>query len=331
MISEKKYIKVYHNVDNWPEENKKELFKNMEHFIPDYDRLSSNQLKILKNVADTFKEVSAFLEPIKKYIPVFNITIAGGVIRDIILDKKPGDIDIVLSLNLNDSFIKGKDFIEVTPNNKTLYKQNIPYITMFNSNVDNNKIIHKNDLMAFINNELLKNTNDKFLFFANDNNIGIVETYQNKQIMGMVKMHKSSGLPWDIVFTNEPAYSFISTYSFDICHGFIRYEDLKDFTVKEMLDNIFLSPHMINDLKAKTLTANISNITLENLEYYLNKHYVKMKKKFPEYSLNSRFIQTVKLKEGQMQLMQEIIAMKQKEDFLQNLEPMDKMKNKLKI
>lgn len=281
------------NIFNLPNEKEKELIIKTKELIPDMYELSENQENIINNIIYYINYIKEQLEPLKFFDLKYSFGIGGGVIRDLLLDKLPGDVDIIVNIpSLNPgrhSIEYGDDKALYEKFKKTEYNYLYEIVTEISpyynshSNVNQFLEIKEKNYCKFIKSFL----KIKGKYYSQEK--GGCANYQNAHIIGMIKQNGNKKLlPADIIFSSFDIKDYVNTFDFDLCKGYICTNDSYIDTTSSVLENILLSPHMVRDIEKKEMTINIANLSLENLDYYLNKHFFKMTEKFPEYELKTR-------------------------------------------
>lgn len=316
------YLKHFFQMKKWDDEFLEDFFQKINHLMPESEFLSDEQHTLLFDIQQALIKIKHTLAPLYDANLIREIGIAGGAIRDLILNKNANDLDIVVSLNLY-SDDKDKIYTKDLSTHLLDWMQQAQVIhkvystSPYNNEVETKTFVLTPDLMRVLT-EKIKPLGK--LYVNHDNTTA---DYQNKHIMGIIKTQMNTR-PVDIIFTQENVLNYANTFSFDICNGFLIYDQiLSDASEQECINHIVLSKHMVHDIEKKTLTTNISNINMEHLEYYLSKHYLKMKEKFPEYSLEYR----VTSHGGPSA--NEIEAMKQRINQVRYQEQYDKLNEKL--
>lgn len=312
-INKQEYLNRFPYLNQYTSEKLDEFFSKIEKFQPDIKKLNTEQIVFLEDMFSALTQFNDDLNELKEYGLSFELGIAGGALRDVILNNSIniGDYDITLHINnipmdftsneLNINWNKLEKF-----NFKGLWKKYFsapePYYTPLPQSV-NEKML--TNLIGAV----LKQSNSqkiKEIHYANHE----VGTYQNNSIYGLIKLENViSKKPIDLIITNRLIDGFVNTFSFDLCKTYYKYNNKHTF--EDMVNNIIIQHSMLKDLENKTLTMNINHLSEENIRYYMNKHYKKMKEKYPEYTLDyrCRYDQYDKMSEYNIKLRElEVIA-----------------------
>ena len=151
---------------------------------------------------------------------------------------------------------------------------------------------------------LLDKTETVTSYYSNKNsqkNIVSVNPYLNEQMYGNIKMLSSClKYPVDLVICKHPAFFFSASFDFAICKVVCNYSDnqfeddqieiIKCFNPEvpvwqNVYDNIIASPTFLKDLNDNTVSINIRNFTKEHIDYFMDKHFLKLKQKYPDRQL----------------------------------------------
>jgi hypothetical protein len=291
MILKDNYLKEYPNVMNWNQEFQADFFNKMMKIIPTKKNLSTNQLEFLKETSSVFLQLDNLLSVFSEYDIKYTFGLAGGAIRDFVMDKVQLINDLDIYINFED-FLNINAYIGETPKNASM-KMNMKVKQIFDEYLPNEKAkTITADLLSKLVNAIIEKNYKTKLFLSTDNEIG---DYQNDHILGIIKIADSKLYkPMDIIISKDPVEIFSSTFSFDMCKGFIKFNENFKEKLKEqngflnLLDNIILSKHMVKDIVNKEYTMNLQNINEDHMHYYMNKHYLKMKEKYKDFKLNYR-------------------------------------------
>ncbi len=166
----------------------------------------------------------------------------------------------------------------------TVEKNGISYVVIHNEEIkrikERNIINAKTAMIA----NILDRLNIQYKLFENKD---VEEKYLNKKIASIFKIIDKNGFENDLIVSDISAQNFIASFDFEICKCYIELETKnKSISYNEFLNNIVCLPSMLRDLDEKTLTIKVKNFNMEEIEYFMNKHYLKLKEKFPDYKLN---------------------------------------------
>ena len=315
-MNKEKFLAKNQHMYKWDSEYRDTFFDKMDAILPVPEALSDAQTQTLKSMQQTLLQTDNMLSILRELGFDYTLGIAGGAVRDLVLDKTEhmGDFDIVISFPcLQDpTKIKNKTSISQTysiipwntrESDPLRFKELIASCLDEVQKINNAPNLEK---LSKIVNLLISRTHKTTLYL---NNEGKVSDYQNNQMHGLIKFEGASK-PVDLIISENEAGMFMHSFSFDLCKAFIPFYSVDRKTafrdnpviIKDMpelehadgylqvLDNVFMAKYMIHDIERKSMTVNCAqpNFKLEHLKYFLNKHYLKMSEKFPDYSLNFR-------------------------------------------
>jgi hypothetical protein len=151
---------------------------------------------------------------------------------------------------------------------------------------------------------LLDKTENVTGYYSNKNSqkeIVSVNPYLNDQMYGNIKLQSSHlKYPVDLVICKHPALPFSASFDFAICKVVCNYSDnqysdeqvdvVQCFNPEKALwqnvyENILATPTFLKDLADNTVSINIRNFTKEHIDYFMDKHFLKLKEKYPERQL----------------------------------------------
>ena len=104
----------------------------------------------------------------------------------------------------------------------------------------------------------------------------------------ITSIHQFSGInnkKVDLIVTENSGISFLSTFDFEICKVYANLRNVK--TKEQLLNKIVPLGSMLRDIEDKTFSFNGIKFPQNNLEYFFNKHLLKLKEKYPDYSVNT--------------------------------------------
>lgn len=291
-INKQEYLNKHPYLYKYSKEEQEAFFLKLEKYQPQMSRLNAEQTVYLQDIFSTLQQLNTHLEELTQCGFSFQLGVAGGALRDVILNnsKSIGDYDITLHIsNLpNTNFGTNSLSVNFKKLNEKIDIKNIwgkyfsapdPYYIPLPT--DFNEKMLTNLISAVLVESFPESI--KKVYYANHE----VATYQNNSIYGLLKIENiSNKKPLDLIITNRFVDGFVDTFSFDLCKVYYEYNPKHAF--KDMVDHIIIKHSMLNDLENKKLTMNLNHLSEENILYYMNKHYKKMKEKYPEYELSYR-------------------------------------------
>jgi hypothetical protein len=281
-----------------------EYFNNMSYVFNKYElkeeQLNDSQKRVLEDILENTKIIKQTLNPLKSVCD-YNLSLVGGTLRDLILGKEDSinDYDIVLSLGHID-ILKIQKLEELSNELKIEIRLNQEYekIKEFRlngtkeryeiqggkwSNSEENellKVLKGNYYLSKIVKSLM-NTMPKVKHFEAKN---VREEYANYHIMSIHQFEGRSNKKVDLIVSDYADMDFLSTFDVELCKVYVNLNKIS--TKEDIIKNIIPTKSMLKDVEDKTLSINVIKFTCENLEYFFNKHLLKLKEKFPNYKIN---------------------------------------------
>ena len=279
--------------------------------------LTIEQKNVLDQFSKTLQFIDSQLKPFETQGIHYTLGIAGGCVRDFLMNKSDyiKDIDVVVCFhdtNNIDKIIKlqhPEKFVpEINPHQfkeitgkepqQSIYDFDVAGDTSPKKNENSKKIILTqacSDLMA-------QKAHVKNTYFSHMN---IVADYFNDQIYGDIKIDiPGVNYPVDLVIAKQDTQDFLHTFDFAICKAACVYKKTNplsnlgknDFFQNEfddkkegwenVYDNFLIMHTFLKDLNDKTLTLNAKHFSPEHIDYFMRKHYKNLNAKHPDYRLN---------------------------------------------
>lgn len=288
-----------------PIERYTQLFNSI---IPDINLLTNEQKKFLIYSYNLFAEIN-------DRIDIFTVQyknetqndlkcsfiLSGGSILDFLFNKIDRIKDFDFIMNIYD---QQKTNEVITRYSKMLNQ----YISIDSPFFHNSNYKIQSIPLEFSNQQTITDISQKI--FKNDNIIEIFNERSVKQYLEnsiklntKIKINHNQNLNYnlnnllekniDIVFTSmEPTSFVLNFYNFGICKNFIlNHQNNSNLNISEedkiniMYNNLIFSHTALKDINDKTFYLNTSQFSKEHIDYFLNKHYLKLKTKFPDFSL----------------------------------------------
>lgn len=108
--------------------------------------------------------------------------------------------------------------------------------------------------------------------------------------------------PVDIMIAQRNIQTYCDSFDFNICKNYLIYRndnqvhnansDLvtdienKGYCSQLILDHMRCFPNALKDIENKTYTMKLNELRLSDIDYYMTRHYPRMKEKLPDYELN---------------------------------------------
>jgi BarA-like signal transduction histidine kinase len=251
--------------------------------LPQKESLTVEQTTILNHITNSINLIEHILLPFEKLGIDYDLTISGGAIYDLVCHLSDiKDIDIILSFPQ----IKDYDYLydghasveekifdsEFTQLLSPLHEQLLGY---------KKQNLYYHDLTHII--SLLAQTHSlKVETFYSKNNQ--VADYLNKVIAGICKINPLEAKPIDLILSRSPAHEFIHFYDFNLCQMSLIYKKGTFQCHKDnLINHIFMTKNAAYDVTQKKITLKADKFNQEHIEYFLNKHFLRLREKLPEF------------------------------------------------
>lgn len=254
-------------------------YRMLNEVLPKKNNLSLSQQNILNHIKNSIDVVEHILEPFRKFNIDYDLIITGGAIYDLVLNLNDiKDIDIVIS------FQKGIKYyyeaIEYEAFNEEFSSLLAPlYYEVFH---EIKKIFYPKDLTYLISTIATQSYQLENTFYSKD---GKTEEYINRTILGICKINDSNlSKPIDLIISTENAEHYPHFFDFSLCKMAMVYKNSRVKCDKDdLINHIFIMKHSLYDIYQKTLTLRVDKFQKEHIEYFLNKHFLRLKEKLPNY------------------------------------------------
>jgi hypothetical protein len=261
---------------------KLKFFEKKDEFKASLNQETLNKLEefqaILKEINNDIAQCYA-LKPVNK-----ELMIAGGAIRDTVLDKNHlvKDLDVFLSLDFIEEFddrpnpLSRSDFYQRLIDSKVIDEnQN-------NKESDSNLILkalvhqlkNKYEIEAIINTE-----NDMPIKEDHITNSAFENDYRTNEINGVIKLkHPKMAYPIDLIVTFASSYQVLKDiFDFNLCKIALKHSYLDT----KAINNIHYEPSFLTDIQDKTITLAIAKQSYNKMS--IQKHLPSLLKKYPDY------------------------------------------------
>ena len=205
------------------------------------------------------KDMKYFMQFPEFLLDNYDIYLAGGALRDCIIDKSVKDYDLFLIpkeeylLELKEEFQSDYDLIEIDLNNIDDYKLIVTYA---------NSKIHENIFKYFNNPFFIKCTFNNEIGSNKDNDYGT-----NINISHIYEAFIDSNIPFNIIFTLEKNITnVIDDFNCNLSQIYLNFNSYLENNFNTDLDDIFISPNFIKGYMNKHI-----EIRKENTDTYYNK------------------------------------------------------------
>lgn len=261
------------------------------------DQITLEQWEKLQEIIDIKLIIEEKLKPLDK-IGNYHLSVVGGSLRDLLVGQENciNDYDIVISPSsiIKDKIINLAKEMNIEVNN---YDNDLQNIKLFKiAAAKEQKEITGYEWISSNEEDIIEKIERDFYFskIVNKLMIGLPghkcysennvrEKYMNFHInsINQFNMNKTKV---DLIVSQYHGLMFVTTFDFELCK---IYADLKTVNTKEeLLNNIIPLGSMLRDVEDKTLSVNALKFPKENLEYFFNKHLIKLMDKYPNHKVN---------------------------------------------
>lgn len=288
--------------------------KLFELYYPKKESISEDQKEALNEIFDNAQILANALKPLKNLGFNFNLSIVGGAVRDVIVDKTKAINDYDFVVNLDGSLL-GFDIKEHITNSgiskilnreeqSSFYRQ----LNSFEKYLSENQFKKRIDdpYMGMSNKQIEEETKQKLLWqilverqiktmhkeYTVFTNKDVENKYLNQHIEAIFQISSINNKKIDLILSERTGQGFAMTFDFEICKGVIGLDFLTNNQpfegepMEALIDNVWLMPSMLKDIDEKTLTIRANNFSTEHINYFMGKHFLKLKQKFPTHTLN---------------------------------------------
>lgn len=280
-----------------------------------FDNLLNEQNPQFNAIKKQIDLIDKIIEPVLNDLGIeYQLYLAGGALRDHILNKPIKDLDILIEFHdtLQAENQIGNNSSERSKNQQTalekFFIEKSSIIKKHGLNIfhgqSREKILHE-IIFQTINKQ--KDTNIKDFFWEKLNSEEKEIEKKQKQnakeitqddsliydgLFSVLKVeHASFTYPVDLLL-NSNVFSYLNHFDFEICKCKYLFKALKTNTeiaplyLKEV-DPLYLFPGFIHDVINSTLSLNTQIFFSEKqVDRCLKDHYLRLKKKYPEYQMN---------------------------------------------
>ncbi len=277
---------------------------------------SENKKHIVSNILSDVEKIAEKIEWFNRVDEIFNfdLAIAGGALRDILLMKEPKvkDIDLILSFKYKKHLLENyfnfgynKSTKDKEVFKKALIKSSLNLKKYGFKEFDVKKITELHNLDDMIREYLMNvvyiiiNKDFKAKLFhstefkntANLQNIINSSDYNDKHLKGVIKVKdKQLNFDIDILLTSVEVDSYLKAFDYSICKIMsILIRDnkylLEKKNIKDFIKSVILNDEIYEDLIKHQITFNIDRFTKKEIESSIKNHYPRIKEKYPNYSL----------------------------------------------
>ena len=262
---------------------------------------SNEQFKIFKQQIEF---INNMIEPVLNDLGIeYQLFLAGGALRDHLLDRPIKDLDILIEFN--DKFqidqLMGRDSSEKTKKQKEaiekFFQEKSSMIKKHGLNIfhgqSREKFLHE---IIFQTINKRKNIDIQEFFWEDsekknkDNPREQTELTPDDSLIydalfSVLKLNNNEfKYPVDLLL-NSNMYSYLSSFDFEICKCSYQFKSIYP-DMEQKQSPLFLTPGFIKDVLNSTLSLNIQIFgTEKQVDRCLKDHYLRLKKKYPTHEI----------------------------------------------
>lgn len=245
----------------------------------------TNHLKLINDIVKN--------HPLMKYIRI-DLMIAGGAIRDLLLGQCHNikDVDIWISPILSE---RDYDSDRLTSDIMDTIKKRCLSVNLYNEitikEVQDSTLFYS--LLRYVINEsfYIEDVKKDNIEITNSNSKD--RDYKECGINGLIKIKDNKNFfDIDLILINNNISEFINNqFDYGICKTGLSLEKYSSSQLEgnyyQALDNcnFYFSPSFLEDIQNKTLTYNISKLSVEQIETSLFNHLNRIILKYPDYNV----------------------------------------------
>jgi hypothetical protein len=269
--------------------------------IHDTEPIPTDKNIIIQKILEDCASLYHSLLPLYKIGIHFSLSLAGGAVRDLLLNEHNHikDLDIILSIDINQPLYYKLMYQELEfdvfnfpwfAKQRSQQLQSEPFLSNY---MTKQKKIY--ELIKFIINK--KHTFEQCYSPHNhDINHELQKSeYISRNLNGVLKINTSTlHYPIDILLTHVKSTNFINAFDFNICktsinliyaektikHKFHFPQNEKEFLQQYIPDYDFLE-----DVKNKHITMDTTKRSVKDIEISINDHLPRLETKFPGYTV----------------------------------------------
>lgn len=249
---------------------------------------------IVSNIRNQLNSFVGKMQPIYELGIKFNMYLAGGALRDLLLNnhQKIRDLDVIFDFS---------DYVET--NNKKLSEMSVFMLNKLFGNLNLTQtqwddLDSKQKVFLLIFNVLQKEYTIEKKYTLEELKVKSSlenETYShllNKELEAVISISSSTiHYPMDILVINTNIDNYLDTFSFDLCKIKLSIVNMGKpqiiTNIYDFMKYIDTPKHFIKDAMEKTLTLKMYKYSDVGLvEKILNKHYTKIKEKYSDFKIN---------------------------------------------
>lgn len=253
-------------------------------YAPAYNTLTEKEIQSYQHMLDTVQQVQRTFDRLNQFNIFPQISLVGGAVYDTVLGLEPKDYDICVYIPANPRVLSlVENILNPAPSPYPIKDSEVARISqhLFSQNISSPH-------------SLIKKILEEDFKIQGKLKTGISDHYIFKYILDVFKVKTAlSNKNIDIILTSIDSINFLSSFDFNLCKMCIPYNGEKN--VKDFLANFYIAPSALYDLENKNFTVNIDKFSDEEIKYFLGKHYLRLKEKYPSYELNFKGTQELRV------------------------------------
>lgn len=257
-----------------------------------YTPIPDSKVLITEKMITDAALVYEALMPLYKVDIYFGMHIVGGSIRDLVLDNehKIKDLDFLIHISSahQEKILNGEYIKKVLKLPKRQFKWNTPIDDKNKQHEIQTRLFQ---CISYLIKQKLNITEEYAPFNVEDKK----DDYLERSLQGVIKVSDSKlNYPVDILITNIPATRYIEKFDFGICKTGVRLicgttsmMHVFDFpdNAKQFFNNIVFDNHFFNDVESKSVSINLDNRSLKDVQRSIDEHLPRIIAKYPDYTV----------------------------------------------
>lgn len=253
-----------------------------------YEDIPESKKVVVNKIIKKLEKTTQVLLPLYKLGFEISVSLIGGSIRDLLLDKEDEikDLDILLSLDK----LKMNKIFDDCPYVK--YKEVFGKEILNYLNLADTHELKYHSLIKYC----LKDTNNisEYSLITNKTKSRYGSKSINENLGCLIKIEKEhdNDYPLDIMVTHLSVNDYVEkTVDFNICKAYLKFIDVKKFSniptdSYSFFNNIVVTKDFLTDAQKKEISLNMNVFNEEQINHFMENHYPQLAKKYIDYNLN---------------------------------------------
>lgn len=253
-----------------------------------YEEIPESKKKVIEKIIKKLEKITQNLLPLYKLGFEMSVSVIGGSIRDILLNKENdiADIDILISiekLKVEKTFetcpyVKYKEILgpEILNYLNLGESSNIKFASLVKYCLEKDNVINEYTVLA---------SKEPSRYGSRDIN-------EHLQCLMKIKKESEDDYPMDIMISHASAQQYVErTVDFNICKAYLKFIDMKKLSSipidsYSFFDNVVVGRDFLTDAQKKEITLDMSRFNENQITFFMDNHYPKIEKKYNDYNLN---------------------------------------------